>query len=96
MQTSVLHATQATDAQRLTDEYRLPGPSLRVWDTQCSDLIPYCVVQATDAQRLTDEYRRLVDGFQGQGLIQRENEGWLANPALPDDILREAVRAFEV
>jgi hypothetical protein len=49
-------------------------------------------MQATDAQRLTDEYRRLVDGFQGQGIIPRNNEGWLANPALPDDILREAVR----
>lgn len=53
-------------------------------------------MQATDAQRLTDEYRRLVDGFQGQGIIPRNNDGWLANPALPDDILREAVRcAFE-
>ena len=53
-------------------------------------------MQATDAQRLTDEYRRLVDGFQGQGIIPRNNEGWLANPALPDDILREAVRcSFE-
>ena len=50
-------------------------------------------MQATDAQRLTDEYRRLVDGFQGQGIIPRNNDGWLANPALPDDILREAVRA---
>ena len=49
-------------------------------------------MQATDAQRLTDEYRRLVDGFQGQGIIPRNNDGWLANPALPDDILREAVR----
>jgi hypothetical protein len=48
-------------------------------------------MQATDAQRLTDEYRRLVDGFQGQGIIPRNNDGWLANPALPDDILREAV-----
>ena len=50
--------------------------------------------QATDAQRLTDEYRRLVDGFQGQGVIPRNNEGWLANPVLPDDILREAVCIF--
>jgi hypothetical protein len=50
------------------------------------------MMQATDARRLTDEYRRLVDGFQGQGVIPRNNEGWLANPVLPDDILREAVR----
>ena len=55
------------------------------------DALHFGVVQATDAQRLTDEYRRLVDGFQGQGIIPRNNEGWLANPALPDDILREAV-----
>uniref|UniRef100_A0ACD5VB50 Uncharacterized protein n=1 Tax=Avena sativa TaxID=4498 RepID=A0ACD5VB50_AVESA len=46
--------------------------------------------KATDANRLCAEYNRLVDG-----LAQRENlpisDAWLANPALPDDILKEAV-----
>lgn len=44
------------------------------------------------AQRLTQEYRRLVSGFQGQGVLP-EGEGWLAAPVLPDDILKEAVGA---
>lgn len=45
------------------------------------------------AQRLTDEYRRLVSGFQGQGVLP-EGDGWLAAPVLPNDILREAVSAL--
>ena len=45
--------------------------------------------KATDAARLHNEYQRLVSGMQAQGAIPDDN--WLANPVLPDDILREAV-----
>ncbi|PRW60183.1 DNA repair helicase UVH6 [Chlorella sorokiniana] len=52
----------------------------------------------TDAGRLRAEYQRLVQGLQAQGVLQQGGAGeadgtqqWLANPALPDDILREAV-----
>ena len=48
--------------------------------------------KATDAGRLRDEYQRLVSGMQAQGHIPND-ESWLANPALPADILREAVRS---
>ena len=48
--------------------------------------------KATDAARLHNEYQRLVSGMQAQGAIPDDN--WLANPVLPDDILREAVSYF--
>lgn len=45
-------------------------------------------LKATDAGRLRVEYNRLVEG-----LAQRlpGQDVWLANPALPDDIMKEAV-----
>ncbi|XP_075089982.1 general transcription and DNA repair factor IIH helicase subunit XPD-like [Nicotiana tabacum] len=45
-------------------------------------------LKATDAGRLRAEYNRLVEG-----LAQRlpAQDVWLANPALPDDIMKEAV-----
>ncbi|KAM3267353.1 general transcription and DNA repair factor IIH helicase subunit XPD isoform X1 [Capsicum chacoense] len=45
-------------------------------------------LKATDAGRLRAEYNRLVEG-----LAQRlpDQDVWLANPALPDDIMKEAV-----
>ncbi len=52
------------------------------------------ILKATDQRRLNDEYRRLVSGLASRG-GQREGESladsMLANPALPEDILREAV-----
>lgn len=54
-------------------------------------------VKATDADRLKAEYRRLVSGLRERGAIatvprqQQGGEDWLANPALPQDILEEAV-----
>ena len=55
--------------------------------------------KSTDAQRLKDEYQRLVRGLQTQGNFPSADprpagaggEDWLANPALPEDIMREAV-----
>lgn len=55
--------------------------------------------KSTDAQRLKDEYQRLVRGLRTQGNLPSADprpggsggEDWLANPALPEDIMREAV-----
>lgn len=47
-------------------------------------------VKSADASRLQDEYTRLVEGLQEQN-AQRESETFMANPALPDDLLQEAV-----
>ncbi|GJV88075.1 DNA repair helicase XPD [Tanacetum coccineum] len=46
--------------------------------------------KATDERRLRAEYDRLVDGLAQRGNLPR-GDTWLANPALPDDILKEAV-----
>lgn len=53
-------------------------------------------VKETDAERLREEYRRLVSGLSHQGALPisgdvSETSNWLSNPALPEDILREAV-----
>mmetsp|Transcript_34561 Transcript_34561/g.97475 ORF Transcript_34561/g.97475 Transcript_34561/m.97475 type:complete len:753 (+) Transcript_34561:3-2261(+) len=49
--------------------------------------------KATDADRLRQEYQRLVQGLVAQGALPapRGGEDWLQNPALPSDILNEAV-----
>lgn len=44
----------------------------------------------TDAGRLRAEYNRLVDGLAQRGNLPI-SDTWLSNPALPDDILKEAV-----
>ncbi|KAG5062498.1 hypothetical protein JHK85_003681 [Glycine max] len=46
--------------------------------------------KATDAGRLRAEYNRLVEGLALRGDLPA-TDAWLANPALPDDILKEAV-----
>ncbi|XP_028548310.1 general transcription and DNA repair factor IIH helicase subunit XPD isoform X2 [Dendrobium catenatum] len=46
--------------------------------------------KATDAGRLREEYNRLVEGLAQRGNLPM-TDTWLANPALPDDILKEAV-----
>ncbi|KAM1169384.1 hypothetical protein ACFX13_031885 [Malus domestica] len=46
--------------------------------------------KATDADRLRKEYNRLVEGL-AQGGNLPITDTWLQNPALPDDILKEAV-----
>lgn len=47
-------------------------------------------LKATDAGRLRAEYNRLVEGLAQRGNLPL-GDTWLANPALPDDILKEAV-----
>ncbi|GMY16642.1 general transcription and DNA repair factor IIH helicase subunit XPD [Fagus crenata] len=46
--------------------------------------------KATDAGRLRAEYNRLVEGLAQRGNLPF-TDTWLSNPALPDDILKEAV-----
>ncbi|WCJ29203.1 RAD3-like DNA-binding helicase protein [Euphorbia peplus] len=46
--------------------------------------------KATDAGRLRAEYNRLINGLAQRGDLS-VSDTWLANPALPDDILKEAV-----
>ena len=44
-----------------------------------------------DTARLNDEYQRLVRGLVQQGALPRGGDEMLANPVLPEDILRETV-----
>ncbi|KAK8916305.1 DNA repair helicase UVH6 [Platanthera zijinensis] len=46
--------------------------------------------KATDAGRLREEYNRLVEGLAQRGNLPM-TDIWLSNPALPNDILKEAV-----
>ncbi|KAA3471124.1 DNA repair helicase UVH6 [Gossypium australe] len=46
--------------------------------------------KATDASLLRAEYNRLVEGLALRGNLPI-TDNWLSNPALPDDILKEAV-----
>ncbi|KAL5792951.1 hypothetical protein ACOSP7_001545 [Xanthoceras sorbifolium] len=46
--------------------------------------------KTTDAGRLRAEYTRLVEGLAQRGNLPI-TDAWLSNPALPDDILKEAV-----
>ncbi|KAL2939574.1 General transcription and DNA repair factor IIH helicase subunit XPD [Bienertia sinuspersici] len=46
--------------------------------------------KATDASKLRAEYSRLVEGLAQRGNLPN-GDTWLSNPALPDDILKEAV-----
>ncbi|KAF1810780.1 putative TFIIH complex helicase Rad3 [Eremomyces bilateralis CBS 781.70] len=47
-------------------------------------------MKASDAQKLQDEYSKLVEGLRGADQA-REEDQFMSNPALPDDLLKEAV-----
>ncbi|KAF8499927.1 DNA repair helicase [Gautieria morchelliformis] len=47
-------------------------------------------IKKTDASKLQDEYAKLVEGLQ-EADEAREEETFMANPILPDDLLKEAV-----
>lgn len=47
-------------------------------------------VKKTDAAKLQDEYSKLVEGLQ-QSSTEREAETFMANPVLPEDLLKEAI-----
>lgn len=48
-------------------------------------------IKLTDASKLEEEYRKLVEGLQGAGDDDDEEDDFMANPVLPADILHEAV-----
>ncbi|KAF9653113.1 transcription factor TFIIH complex subunit Rad15 [Thelephora ganbajun] len=45
-------------------------------------------IKKTDASKLQDEYAKLVEGLQEAGDAE---DGFMANPVLPDDLLKEAI-----
>ena len=47
-------------------------------------------MKATDAQKLQNEYSKLVEGLQAAD-DARDEGAFMSNPALPDDLLKEAV-----
>lgn len=48
-------------------------------------------IKETDAAKLKQEYRRLVEGLK-EANVARETDVYLANPVLPDEILRGVIR----
>ena len=47
-------------------------------------------MKSTDADKLQQEYAKLVEGLQDASTA-REEDSFMANPVLPDDLLKEAV-----
>lgn len=47
-------------------------------------------MKSTDAEKLQNEYSKLVEGLREAGEA-RDEDAFMANPALPDDLLKEAV-----
>jgi DNA excision repair protein ERCC-2 len=50
----------------------------------------YYRIKKTDAQRLKNEYTKLVEGLRDANAA-RDEDTFMANPILPDDLLKEAV-----
>lgn len=47
-------------------------------------------IKRTDSQRLKNEYTKLVEGLRDANTA-RDEDTFMANPILPDDLLKEAV-----
>ncbi|KAI8370506.1 uncharacterized protein BYT42DRAFT_623362 [Radiomyces spectabilis] len=47
-------------------------------------------IKQTDAQKLKNEYNKLVEGLRDAGAA-RDEDTFMANPVLPDDLLKEAI-----
>lgn len=47
-------------------------------------------MKTTDAKKLQDEYSKLVEGLR-EAEEARQEDSFMSNPALPDDLLKEAV-----
>jgi DNA excision repair protein ERCC-2 len=47
-------------------------------------------MKKTDAEKLQNEYQKLVEGLR-EADQAREEDTFMANPVLPDDLLKEAV-----
>lgn len=66
------------------------GPPTTSPEGRGAVLDPYpfpCRIKETDEQRLRDEYRRLVEGLR-EASAARETDAHLANPVLPDEVLK--------
>ncbi|KAF8654119.1 hypothetical protein AX16_003651 [Volvariella volvacea WC 439] len=48
-------------------------------------------IKTKDAAKLQDEYAKLVEGLQESIADENDTDGFMANPLLPDDLLKEAV-----
>jgi DNA excision repair protein ERCC-2 len=48
-------------------------------------------IKKTDAAKLQDEYAKLVEGLQESAADAADEDAFMANPVLPDDLLKEAV-----
>lgn len=48
-------------------------------------------IKKTDAAKLQDEYAKLVEGLQESAADAADEDAFMANPVLPDDLLTEAV-----
>lgn len=61
------------------------------WSISCAGVLQeVSKAQAANRARLDAEYRRLVDNLvEAQQL--RGGEEWLANPTLPEDVVRESM-----
>lgn len=59
-------------------------------DCRANEAALFNRVKRTDATKLQDEYQKLVQGLQEQDLA-RDEEQWMTNPVLPEDILKEAI-----
>jgi DNA excision repair protein ERCC-2 len=47
-------------------------------------------MKTTDAEKLQNEYQKLVEGLR-EADQARDEDTFMANPVLPDDLLKEAV-----
>ncbi|KAG7854335.1 hypothetical protein KL939_005083 [Ogataea angusta] len=48
-------------------------------------------VKKTDSKRLQDEYEKLVEGLRESEIYHADEDAFMVNPVLPDDVLTEAV-----
>ncbi|KAJ8584284.1 DNA repair helicase [Rhizopogon salebrosus TDB-379] len=48
-------------------------------------------IKKTDAAKLQDEYAKLVEGLQESTADASDEDAFMANPVLPDDLLKEAI-----
>ncbi|BFZ56182.1 TFIIH/NER complex ATP-dependent 5'-3' DNA helicase subunit [Savitreella phatthalungensis] len=66
------------------DSLRRATRSVNQLDSKITDM------KETDAEKLQNEYQRLVEGLRDADAA-REEDAFMSNPALPDDLLKEAI-----
>ena len=48
-------------------------------------------MKKTDADKLKNEYQKLVEGLQQEEQAREQEEAFMTNPVLPEDLLKEAI-----